>query len=155
LKERAEASLGQVLWEFYGATETGINTVLRPEDQLRKPGSCGTAVPGQEIHLAAPDGTEVADGLPGEFMVRNTWLAEYYNRPDATGKSLHDGYFSVGDIAVPSGADSLETGWELALTRAGAAAGYGAYTVVFNQDGFDTANSTIVAEVSPLQTHSS
>ena len=64
-------------------------------------------------------------------------------------------YFSVGDIAVPSGADSLETGWELALTRAGAAAGYGAYTVVFNQDGFDSANSTIVAEISPLQTHSS
>jgi prepilin-type N-terminal cleavage/methylation domain-containing protein len=64
-------------------------------------------------------------------------------------------YFSVGDIAVPSGSDSLETGWELALTRAGAAAGYGAYTVVFNQDGFDTTNSTIVAEVSPLQTHSS
>src|SRR6266851_3179607 len=48
LKVRAEAVLGQVIWEFYGATETGINTVLRPEDQLRKPGSCGTAVPGQE-----------------------------------------------------------------------------------------------------------
>jgi acyl-CoA synthetase (AMP-forming)/AMP-acid ligase II len=99
LKIRAEKVLGQVLWEFYGATETGINTVLRPEDQLRKPGSCGTAVPGQEIRLAAPDGSDVPDGRPGEFMVRNTWLAEYYNRPDATGKSLHDGYFSVGDVA--------------------------------------------------------
>src|SRR5260370_34268988 len=32
-------------------------------------------------------------------MVRTTWLAEYYNRPDATGKSLHDGFFSVGDVA--------------------------------------------------------
>jgi len=31
--------------------------------------------------------------------VRNTWLAEYYNRPDATGKSMHEGFFSVGDIA--------------------------------------------------------
>ena len=99
LKERAEAAFGQVLWEFYGATETGINTVLRPEDQLRKPGSCGTVVPGQEIRLVAPDGTEAAAGQPGEFMVRNTWLAEYYGRPDATGHSLHDGYFSVGDIA--------------------------------------------------------
>jgi long-chain acyl-CoA synthetase len=99
LKVRAEAVLGQVLWEFYGATETGINTVLRPEDQLRKPGSCGTAVPGQEIRLVGSDGNEVADGEPGEFMVRNTWLAEYYNRPDATGKSLHDGFFSVGDVA--------------------------------------------------------
>ena len=99
LKVRAEAVLGQVLWEFYGATETGINTVLRPEDQLRKPGSCGTAVPGQEIRLVGADGNDVRDGEPGEFMVRNTWLAEYYNRPEATGKSLHDGFFSVGDVA--------------------------------------------------------
>jgi acyl-CoA synthetase (AMP-forming)/AMP-acid ligase II len=99
LKARAEASFGQVLWEFYGATETGVNTVLRPEDQLRKPGSCGTAVPGQEIRLVGSDGKDVADGEPGEFMVRNSVLAEYYNRPDATGRSLHDGFFSVGDVA--------------------------------------------------------
>jgi acyl-CoA synthetase (AMP-forming)/AMP-acid ligase II len=103
LKVRAEAVLGQVLWEFYGATETGINTVLRPEDQLRKPGSCGTSVPGQEIRLVGPDGNEVAEGEPGELMVRNSWLAEYYNRPDATGKSLHDGFFSVGDVAYRDG----------------------------------------------------
>jgi long-chain acyl-CoA synthetase len=32
-------------------------------------------------------------------MVRNSWLAEYYNRPDSTGNSLHDGFFSVGDVA--------------------------------------------------------
>jgi acyl-CoA synthetase (AMP-forming)/AMP-acid ligase II len=99
LKQRAVAVFGEVLWEFYGATETGINTVLRPEDQLRKPGSCGTPVPGQEIRLVGHDGRDVEDGQPGEFMVRNTWLAEYYNRPDATGKSLHDGFFSVGDVA--------------------------------------------------------
>jgi fatty-acyl-CoA synthase/long-chain acyl-CoA synthetase len=99
LKIRAEAVFGQVLWEFYGATETGINTVLRPEEQLRKPGSCGTAMPGQEIRLVDAEGNEVPDGEPGEFMVRNTALAEYYNRPDATGKSLHDGFFSVGDVA--------------------------------------------------------
>ena len=99
LKVRAEAAFGKLLWEFYGATETGINTVLKPEDQLRKPGSCGTAVPGQEIRLVDTAGQDVPDGEPGEFMVRNTWLAEYYQRPDATGKSLHDGFFSVGDVA--------------------------------------------------------
>jgi fatty-acyl-CoA synthase/long-chain acyl-CoA synthetase len=99
LKVRGEAAFGQVLWEFYGSTETGVNTVLRPEDQLRKPGSCGTAVPGQEIRLVDDTGNEVPVGEPGEFWVRNTWLAEYYNRPDATGKSLHDGFFSVGDVA--------------------------------------------------------
>jgi acyl-CoA synthetase (AMP-forming)/AMP-acid ligase II len=99
LKVRAQAAFGEVLWEFYGATETGINTVMRPEDQLRKPGSCGTAVPGQEIRLVGENGEEVPDGEPGELMVRNTWLAEYYGRHDATRKSLHDGFFSVGDVA--------------------------------------------------------
>jgi acyl-CoA synthetase (AMP-forming)/AMP-acid ligase II len=99
LKVRAEKAFGQVLWEFYGATETGINTVLRPEDQLRKPGSCGLAVPGQEIKLVDVDGKEVATGDAGELMVRNEVLAEYYNKPEATSKNLHDGFFSVGDIA--------------------------------------------------------
>jgi acyl-CoA synthetase (AMP-forming)/AMP-acid ligase II len=99
LKVRAQATFGQVIWEFYGATETGINTVLRPEDQLRKPGSCGTAVPGQDIRLVGGDGKEVPDGEPGELMVRNSWLAEYYQRPGATGRSMHDGFFSVGDVA--------------------------------------------------------
>jgi long-chain acyl-CoA synthetase len=32
-------------------------------------------------------------------MVRNTWLAEYYNKPDSTRGSTHDGFFSVGDVA--------------------------------------------------------
>ncbi len=99
LKVRAEAVFGKVLWEFYGATETGINTVLRPEDQLRKPGSCGTALPDQEIRLVRDDGSEAAAGEPGEFMVRNGWQAEYFKRPDATNDSLHDGFFSVGDVA--------------------------------------------------------
>jgi acyl-CoA synthetase (AMP-forming)/AMP-acid ligase II len=99
LKVRAEAVLGQVLWEFYGATETGVNTVLRPEDQLRKPGSCGQVVPGQEIRLVDAEGNEVPDGTPGELRVRSTWTAEYFNRPEATGSSTHDGFFSVGDVA--------------------------------------------------------
>jgi acyl-CoA synthetase (AMP-forming)/AMP-acid ligase II len=99
LKVRAVKALGPVLWEFYGSTETGVNTVLRPEDQLRKPGSCGVAVPGQEIRLVDAAGEEVGVGEPGEFLVRTSWLAEYYNRPDATAKSVRDGFFSVGDVA--------------------------------------------------------
>jgi long-chain acyl-CoA synthetase len=99
LKVRAHKVLGEVLWETYAATETGFNTVLRPQDQLRKPGSCGTAVPGQEIRLLRDDGSEAAVGEPGEFFVRSSWLAEYYNRPDATAGSQRDGFFSVGDVA--------------------------------------------------------
>src|SRR5207302_8845478 len=75
------------------------NTGRGPEGQLRKPGSCGPAVPGQEILLLSDDGTEAATGAPGELMVRSSWVAEYYNRPDATTRSLRDGFFSVGDVA--------------------------------------------------------
>ena len=99
LKERAIARFGEHLWEFYGATETGIVTILRPEDQLSKASSCGKVAPGQEIHLLDAAGNEVPDGTPGEMWSRNSWLAQYYNKPEATAKSMHDGLFSVGDIA--------------------------------------------------------
>jgi fatty-acyl-CoA synthase/long-chain acyl-CoA synthetase len=99
LKESATARFGEVLYEFYGATETGINLLLRPEDQLRKPGSAGLPPEGQEILLLDDDGNPVPDGVPGELWTRSDWLATYYNRPDATARSMHDGYFSVGDIA--------------------------------------------------------
>ena len=39
------------LFEIYGSTELGVNTVLRPEDQMRKPGSCGKEAPMVEIRL--------------------------------------------------------------------------------------------------------
>jgi acyl-CoA synthetase (AMP-forming)/AMP-acid ligase II len=99
LKVRAIERFGEHLWEFYGATETAYVTILRPEDQLRKPGSCGKAGPGQEIRLLDAAGNEVPDGTPGEMWSRFSWLAEYYNKPEATARSMRDGFFSVGDIA--------------------------------------------------------
>jgi len=50
-------------------------------------------------------------------------------------------YFSEGPVVAP---DGLAAGWSLTLTRAGeSAGGYGAYTLTFNQDGYDPANSTL------------
>jgi long-chain acyl-CoA synthetase len=99
LKVRAAEVFGQCLWEFYGATETAFVTILRPEDQLRKPGSCGKIAPGQEIQLLDAAGNLVPDGVPGEIWTRSPWLAEYYHKPEATAKSMKDGFFTVGDIA--------------------------------------------------------
>src|SRR5579883_2387230 len=99
LKARAVERFGECLWEFYGATETGVVTLLRPEDQLRKPGSCGKAGPGQEIRLLDAAGNEVPDGTPGEMWARNPFLAEYFGKPEATARNMREGFFSVGDIA--------------------------------------------------------
>ena len=62
-------------------------------------GSCGTIAPRQEIRLLNDAGEPVPDGTPGEIWTRSPWLAEYYNKPEATSKSMQDGFFSVGDIA--------------------------------------------------------
>ncbi len=60
-------------------------------------------------------------------------------------------YFTLGAVAAGATAD-LEDSWTLTLTRAGAASGYGAYTVTFTQDGFDTAASTIsgMPDINPM-----
>src|SRR5713101_2797249 len=99
LKVRAIERFGEHLWEFYGATETAFVTILRPEDQLRKAGSCGKVGPGQEIRLLDAAGNEVPDGTPGEMWSRFSWLAEYYHKPEATARSMRNGFFKVGDIA--------------------------------------------------------
>ncbi len=99
LKGRAIELFGEVLWEFYGATETGVNIVLRPEEQLSKPGSCGRTTEASEVRLLDEAGNEVPEGTPGRLWVRNSALAEYYNRPDATESAMRDGFFSVGDVA--------------------------------------------------------
>lgn len=44
-------------------------------------------------------------------------------------------YFSVGTVAF--GGTSLEDSWTLTLSRQGASAGYGNYTVTFTEDGYD------------------
>jgi type IV pilus assembly protein PilA len=59
-------------------------------------------------------------------------------------------YFSVGTPAAGS-TSSLEDSWTLTLTRAGAAGGYGAYTVTFTDQGYDPDNSTIDTKINPMQ----
>jgi len=62
-------------------------------------------------------------------------------------------YFSVGDVAAGS-TDDLEDSWTLTLTRQGASAGYGAYTVTFTEQGYDSDNSSIndLPQINPIGT---
>jgi prepilin-type N-terminal cleavage/methylation domain-containing protein len=55
-------------------------------------------------------------------------------------------YFTVGTVTAD------ETTWTLTLTRSGSASGYGAYTVTFTEDGYDSVNSNIDADVNPQST---
>jgi fatty-acyl-CoA synthase/long-chain acyl-CoA synthetase len=94
---------GDSLWEVYGSTELGVNCVLRPEDQLRKPGSCGQPAPMVEVKLFDDDGNEVVGTGPehtGELFVKSpSVFADYYKQHDKFLADQKHGYQTVGDIA--------------------------------------------------------
>ena len=101
VKEQVMAMFGPVLYEFYGSTELGINTILRPDEVLRKPGSCGRAAPGVEVAVLDDDGRPVPAGEPGELFVRRYKgvFEEYYRNPAATAQTSRGEWMSVGDVA--------------------------------------------------------
>jgi fatty-acyl-CoA synthase/long-chain acyl-CoA synthetase len=89
------------LWEVYGSTELGVDTVLAPRDQRRKPGSCGQAAPGVEIRLFDEEGREVTTpGTPGEVYVRSrNNFTSYHKAADKFAANRREDFLSVGDIA--------------------------------------------------------
>ena len=91
------------LWEVYGSTELGVNCVMKPEDQLRKPGSCGRPSPMVEIKLFDDDGNEVTGVGPentGELFVKSpSVFADYYKQHDKFLADQKHGFQTVGDIA--------------------------------------------------------
>ena len=94
---------GESLFEVYGSTELGVNTVLEPKDQMRKPGSCGKAAPGVEIVLFDDDGN-VVEGIgpdhPGELYLRSAGVfADYYKQHDKYEADMRADYHTVGDVA--------------------------------------------------------
>ena len=101
LKQEVIEKLGEgFLFEVYGSTELGIVTVLTPEDQLRKPGSCGRTYGGIEVRIARDDGSEADIGEPGELFIRTTLAMDGYHRTDERLAELPEqDWKSVGDVA--------------------------------------------------------
>ncbi|TFH24655.1 MAG: type II secretion system protein [Myxococcales bacterium] len=60
-------------------------------------------------------------------------------------------YFTVGTVS-PGLTGDLEDSWSLTLTRVGASAGYGPYTVTFTEQGYDPLDSTIdgLPQINPI-----
>ncbi len=107
LKQEIVEKLGDgFLYEVYGSTELGVDTVLKPEDQLRKPGSCGKPYGGIEMKIVKDDGTDAAPNEPGELFVRTGLAMDGYHRTDEQLTELAGGgdpedsdWKSVGDVA--------------------------------------------------------
>ncbi len=100
LARRFIERFGPVLYNFYGATETGVNTLANSEELLRAPGTIGHVIPGNALRILDEQGRAVPRGTTGELWVKNDMLVAGYHRDDtATNDSMSEGFFSVGDLA--------------------------------------------------------
>ncbi|MBT8491493.1 MAG: AMP-binding protein [Deltaproteobacteria bacterium] len=92
-------AFGYLLWNFYGATETGLVTLAGPFEHATKPGTVGKALAGNELRIVGDGGRMVATGEVGEVYARNGMLIRgYHDNQQATDDATLDGFFSVGDL---------------------------------------------------------
>ncbi len=102
LKELA-ARLPKVrLWNLYGQTEIApLATLLGPDDQLRKPGSCGRAVLNVETRVVNDDMQNVKPGEVGEIVHRSPHLMlGYFKDEEKTRAAFSGGWFHSGDLGT-------------------------------------------------------
>jgi fatty-acyl-CoA synthase len=93
-------ALGDKLYNFYGATETGVVTVAGPADLRAAPSTIGRMIPGNEIRLVDERGRDVPVGTVGELYAKSPMMVDgYHADPEATKSSMLGSYFSVGDLA--------------------------------------------------------
>ena len=92
--------LGPVLYEFYGATETGPVTFARPEDALAKPGTVGSIIPGIRLSIRDDDGDVLPPGTVGEICCVNPRYPDftYINREGERQVLNVDGEIRTGDM---------------------------------------------------------
>ncbi len=88
------------LWEAYGSTESGLVTLLRPEDQFKKLGSIGKEIWGTDrIKILDENRKEVSEGEVGELFFRTPMLfKEYLKEPEKSKAAFEGKWSSAGDM---------------------------------------------------------
>lgn len=88
------------LYNLYGQTEMApVATVLRPEDQLRKPGSAGRAALNVETRVVDDDDEQLPPRAIGEIVHRSPHaMIGYYEDSEKTGSAFRNGWFHSGDL---------------------------------------------------------
>lgn len=84
----------------YGLSEcAGPNCIHLGVENSHKVGAIGKPGFNWEARIIDDQGNNVSQGTPGELAVRgNGVMREYYKNPEATARTLRDGWLSTGDI---------------------------------------------------------
>ncbi len=129
IKQLTDAFPGLRLWNYYGQTEMGpVATILKPEDQIPKPGSAGRPAANVETRLMDDDGNFVPVGSIGEIVHRSGHvMTGYLNDREKTEEAFAYGWFHSGDLGrfdedgylyvVDRKKDMIKTGGENVASR--------------------------------------
>jgi fatty-acyl-CoA synthase len=86
----------------YGLTEAGPNTFWLPRDDVRrKPGAVGKPLLHIDVRVVDGEGRECPPNVAGELHIRGPHVTTgYWNNPEATAKTIVDGWLHTGDLAI-------------------------------------------------------
>lgn len=99
LLQRCESRFGFVMVEGYGLTEGTCASTCNPVDGVRKLGTVGPALPGQRVATIDEEGSFLPVGAVGEVVIQSpTVMRGYWKRPEATARTLSDGWLRTGDV---------------------------------------------------------
>jgi long-chain acyl-CoA synthetase len=99
--ERWQKITGTRIAEGFGLTECSPVVSFNPLSGTAKPDSIGIPVPGTEVRLVDDAGAPVAQGEPGELIVRGPQnMKGYWQRSEETAAMIKDGWLYTGDVAV-------------------------------------------------------
>jgi long-chain acyl-CoA synthetase len=98
VKEQMLEWWGPVIYEYYGASEGGGFTMVRPEEWLAHKGTVGRTAGGQ-IHIVDDDGRELPPGEVGHLMFEGAERFEYHKEPGKTAEFFDArGWSRPGDM---------------------------------------------------------
>ena len=99
LKQRVFDYFGPCLYESYGSTETGVITILTPEDHARHAESCGRLLEGVDVRIVDDAGRLLPRGEVGTIFIKSPATIDAYVGAADLGEDMaEDGYFSAGDV---------------------------------------------------------
>ncbi|WP_254620861.1 AMP-binding protein [Sphingomonas sp. CL5.1] len=83
VKERMLEWFGPLIYEYYGLSEGGGFTIVRPEEWMARKGTVGRSVTGP-IHVVDDAGNELPPGEVGHLMFEAPEIFEYHKEPAKT-----------------------------------------------------------------------
>jgi long-chain acyl-CoA synthetase len=94
-----EARYGVPIVEGYGQSESTVVITANPPQGIRKPGTVGLPLPGQDVRIVGLDDEQLPSGEAGEVVVTGANVMRgYLGRPDETANTLRGGWLHTGDV---------------------------------------------------------